>query len=197
MRPRCAPDHERATSKSLKSLRDRPFELLAELERRGRAVSAQVSQEAPPAANGWAWRCAWRGTCTWWRARRRAKCSACRPASRACRAPSPGSKGSPTCAASCCRSSTCASSSAAASRRSRATRASWWSTTARFPRACWWMRCSASGASPKASSPAMRRRPWRAASAIWPAPSAARSEQWPVLSLRSVLESPAFAEAAA
>jgi twitching motility protein PilI len=30
---------------SLKHLRDRPFELLAELERRGRAVSAQVSQE--------------------------------------------------------------------------------------------------------------------------------------------------------
>ncbi|HSY46591.1 MAG TPA: chemotaxis protein CheW [Steroidobacteraceae bacterium] len=30
----------------LKSLRDRPFELLAELERRGRAVSAQASQEA-------------------------------------------------------------------------------------------------------------------------------------------------------
>src|SRR5579859_8047801 len=30
---------------SLKSLRDRPFELLAELERRGRSVSAQVSQE--------------------------------------------------------------------------------------------------------------------------------------------------------
>jgi twitching motility protein PilI len=29
----------------LKSLRDRPFELLAELERRGRALSAQVSQE--------------------------------------------------------------------------------------------------------------------------------------------------------
>ena len=29
----------------LKALRDRPFELLAELERRGRAVSAQVSQE--------------------------------------------------------------------------------------------------------------------------------------------------------
>ena len=29
----------------LKSLRDRPFELLAELERRGRAVSAQVNQE--------------------------------------------------------------------------------------------------------------------------------------------------------
>src|SRR6201985_2033012 len=29
----------------LKSLRDRPFEVLAELERRGRAVSAQVSQE--------------------------------------------------------------------------------------------------------------------------------------------------------
>lgn len=29
----------------LKSLRDRPFELLAELERRGRAVSAQVTQE--------------------------------------------------------------------------------------------------------------------------------------------------------
>jgi twitching motility protein PilI len=31
---------------SLKSLRDRPFELLAELERRGRAVSAQVNQES-------------------------------------------------------------------------------------------------------------------------------------------------------
>jgi twitching motility protein PilI len=30
---------------ALKSLRDRPFELLAELERRGRAVSAQVDQE--------------------------------------------------------------------------------------------------------------------------------------------------------
>jgi len=30
---------------SLKSLRDRPFELLAELERRGRAVSAQHSQD--------------------------------------------------------------------------------------------------------------------------------------------------------
>lgn len=30
---------------TLKSLRDRPFELLAELERRGRAVSAQVSQD--------------------------------------------------------------------------------------------------------------------------------------------------------
>src|SRR5215467_12331789 len=30
---------------TLKSLRDRPFELLAELERRGGAVSAQVSQE--------------------------------------------------------------------------------------------------------------------------------------------------------
>ncbi len=31
---------------SLKSLRDRPFELLQELERRGRAVSAQVGQES-------------------------------------------------------------------------------------------------------------------------------------------------------
>jgi twitching motility protein PilI len=30
----------------LKSLRDRPFDLLAELERRGRAVSAQLSQDA-------------------------------------------------------------------------------------------------------------------------------------------------------
>lgn len=30
----------------LKSLRDRPFELLAELERRGRAVSAELNQEA-------------------------------------------------------------------------------------------------------------------------------------------------------
>ncbi len=31
----------------LKSLRDRPFELLAELERRGRAVTAQVAQDSP------------------------------------------------------------------------------------------------------------------------------------------------------
>jgi twitching motility protein PilI len=30
----------------LKSLRDRPFELLAELERRGRSVSAQIGQES-------------------------------------------------------------------------------------------------------------------------------------------------------
>ena len=37
---------------SLKSLRDRPFELLAELERRGRAVSAQVAQ-ASPSAREW------------------------------------------------------------------------------------------------------------------------------------------------
>jgi len=34
-----------AEEPTLKSLRDRPYELLAELERRGRAVSAQVSQE--------------------------------------------------------------------------------------------------------------------------------------------------------
>jgi twitching motility protein PilI len=34
-----------ANELELKALRDRPFELLAELERRGRAVSAQVSQE--------------------------------------------------------------------------------------------------------------------------------------------------------
>jgi twitching motility protein PilI len=31
----------------LKALRDRPFELLAELDRRGRAVSAQLAQESP------------------------------------------------------------------------------------------------------------------------------------------------------
>jgi twitching motility protein PilI len=37
---------------SLKSLRDRPFELLAELERRGRAVSAQLGQEG---ASGREW----------------------------------------------------------------------------------------------------------------------------------------------
>ncbi|HEY6483056.1 MAG TPA: chemotaxis protein CheW [Steroidobacteraceae bacterium] len=36
----------------LKTLRDRPFELLAELERRGRAVSAQVS---PESAGGREW----------------------------------------------------------------------------------------------------------------------------------------------
>lgn len=37
---------------SLKSLRDRPFELLAELERRGRSVSAQSAEESP-AAREW------------------------------------------------------------------------------------------------------------------------------------------------
>src|SRR3984885_10288659 len=31
---------------ALKSLRDRPYELLAELERRGRSVSAQVSHDS-------------------------------------------------------------------------------------------------------------------------------------------------------
>ena len=36
----------------LKSLRDRPFELLAELERRGRAGSAQLNQE-PTAGREW------------------------------------------------------------------------------------------------------------------------------------------------
>jgi twitching motility protein PilI len=35
-----------ANELELKALRDRPFELLAELERRGRAVSAQLTQEA-------------------------------------------------------------------------------------------------------------------------------------------------------
>jgi twitching motility protein PilI len=35
-----------STEVELKSLRDRPFELLAELDRRGRAVSAHLSQEA-------------------------------------------------------------------------------------------------------------------------------------------------------
>jgi twitching motility protein PilI len=35
-----------ATEVELKSLRDRPFELLAELERRGRAVSAQLKEES-------------------------------------------------------------------------------------------------------------------------------------------------------
>jgi twitching motility protein PilI len=39
-------DPQVSTEVELKSLRDRPFELLAELERRGRAVSAQLSQEA-------------------------------------------------------------------------------------------------------------------------------------------------------
>ncbi|HYB65556.1 MAG TPA: chemotaxis protein CheW [Steroidobacteraceae bacterium] len=39
-------DSSSAAEIDLKSLRDRPFELLAELERRGRAVSAHVSQEA-------------------------------------------------------------------------------------------------------------------------------------------------------
>ena len=44
--PRGVPEIE------LKSLRDRPFELLAELERRGRAVSAQITEQAPRVASG-------------------------------------------------------------------------------------------------------------------------------------------------
>jgi twitching motility protein PilI len=39
-------------SPSLKSLRDRPFELLAELERRGRLLSAQLAEQSP-AAREW------------------------------------------------------------------------------------------------------------------------------------------------
>ncbi len=60
---------------SLKALRDRPFELLAELERRGRALSAQVAQETSSGASGSASPCAWQASCTWWRAKRRVKCS--------------------------------------------------------------------------------------------------------------------------
>ncbi len=66
---------------SLKALRDRPFELLAELERRGRAVSALVAQESPSAREwvGVAFR-RWPARSFWSRARRPARCSACRPA---------------------------------------------------------------------------------------------------------------------
>src|SRR5690242_4363046 len=46
-RPRSPPDMTEASS--LKSLRDRPFELLAELERRGRAVTAAAASENPGA----------------------------------------------------------------------------------------------------------------------------------------------------
>ena len=60
---------------SLKTLRDRPFELLAELERRGRAVSAQVGQESAAGPRmGRRRACAWQASCIWWRAKRRAKC---------------------------------------------------------------------------------------------------------------------------
>ena len=38
------------------------------------------ARKPPPGANGSAWRCAWRASCIWSRARRRAKCSACRRA---------------------------------------------------------------------------------------------------------------------
>jgi twitching motility protein PilI len=38
-------EHSPSADVELKSLRDRPFELLAELERRGRAVSAQLKEE--------------------------------------------------------------------------------------------------------------------------------------------------------
>jgi twitching motility protein PilI len=40
------PERAPANEIALRSLRDRPFELLAELERRGRAVSAQASEQA-------------------------------------------------------------------------------------------------------------------------------------------------------
>ena len=61
---------------TLKSLRDRPFELLAELERRGRAVTAAASEN--PGAREWvgvAFRMA--GELYSRRAKKRAKCSRC------------------------------------------------------------------------------------------------------------------------
>jgi twitching motility protein PilI len=46
MRPENMTEPTAPAEIDLKSLRDRPFELLAELERRGRAVSAQLNEEA-------------------------------------------------------------------------------------------------------------------------------------------------------
>ncbi len=165
------------SSQSLKSLRDRPFELLAELERRGRAVSAQAEPggarrarmgrrgaahgrgPVPGGARGDA------------RGARRA-----RAAPRACRARSPGSGDSPTCAASCCRSSTCGSSSAAASTPiTRNTRVRGGESPRDPGGAAGGRGARLPALRGRRSSRAMRRRPWRAASAIWRARSAART----------------------
>ena len=74
-RPRLPPDMPE--SLALRVLRDRPFELL----RRARAAwprrHRQPRAPAVAAASGSGWRCAWPGSCIWWRARRPARCSAC------------------------------------------------------------------------------------------------------------------------
>ena len=60
---------------SLRSLRDRPFELLKELEKRSRTVAASSGcRMPPPGANGWGWLFAWAARPFWWPARRRARC---------------------------------------------------------------------------------------------------------------------------
>ena len=118
------------------------------------------------------------------------------PASPRVPVPRAGSWGSPTCAASCCRSSTCARTWQRPDAGLVAhTRVIVVEVIATYPPACWWTRCSGSGASPKRNSPPTCRRPSCVANVTSPARSGAVHEQWPVLGLRALVEDPAFSEA--
>jgi len=91
----------------LKSLRDRPFELLVELERRGRAGSAQLNQETTAGREWVGVALRMPGTCNLV-AREETREVLGVPASTT-RVPGArrGSRVSPTCAARFCRSSNC------------------------------------------------------------------------------------------
>ncbi len=58
---------------SLRSLRDRPFELLKELEKRSRAVAAGSAPETNAGREWWAWHFEWAAKLFWWPARRPAR----------------------------------------------------------------------------------------------------------------------------
>jgi len=149
---------------SLRSLRDRPFELLAELERRGRAVSAQVAQEG---AGGREWvGVALRMAGDLYLVAREETREVFGVPAGMTRVP--GAK---------------AWIKGLANVRGqllpiidlRQFLGSGTTPITRSRPGCWSMRCSASGALRKGSSPGMRPRLSRAASGISPAPSGARA----------------------
>ena len=182
---------------ALKSLRDRPFELLAELERRGRAVSAQVSQEG---AAGREWvGVALRMAGDLYLVAREETREVSGRAAALTRVPGAksGSRVSPTSAASCCRSSTCGSFWAAArppmTRNTRIIVVNHREIPAGLVvDEVLGFRRFAEGEFSGDAPPTVARCERYLAGAFRRA-----SEQWPVLSLRSVLESTAFSEAAA
>ena len=116
-----------------KPLRDRPFELLLELDRRARAAQGQPEARCRPAPSGSASRSGWAARLP---ARARGDPRGDGFPAAVTRVPGakPGSAASRTSAASCCRSSTCGPSSApAAPQRSAQARVLIVASTARFP----------------------------------------------------------------